>query len=291
MPIPKEGESALGVKEFTPREPVKPAPSEKEGQANTEGETVLSPEEFATQYGKVKVRYQVNGQEVVRDATEIVSRDQLYSGREASIEQRNAESKRLLEEHKQLLADAKKEKPAPVVEPDLEDEDPGVFVDTRINPVIEKINQRIDSLFGSLAPVINEAQFKGGKTVAANLVGDGADDYEERRQEMIEVFERKAGFKLEDNVIAQIQAPYWGQAYLVVRARAGVKAPAKPNEEKPVRKVTVVPAGGGPGSGSGGGNLPSGSPSASLKNAIEGKIPWAKHLATKIKPAPRRETG
>lgn len=257
-------------------------------------EIILSPEQFAQQFGKVKVRYTVNGEEVVRDAPDILKRDQLYSGREGLIEERNSQSARLLQET-QAIRDELAASKGNSVETIAEDsDDPQVFVDKRVEkglaPILEKLNQ-LGSILGDLQPVVGEAQFKGGKE-SLQAMGIDVSDYDARRAQMLKVFETKVGRLLKPEEVSQIKSGLWSQAYLISKT-LNPKTPVKQEVEKSKTKVTVTAIEQSDESNESlrraaitqakNPNL-----SRSLSDAISGKKTWAEHLSTKIKPmAPR----
>lgn len=278
---------------FPVRGLAQPSTGEPEKGAEDEGEEiVLSPEEFAQQFGKVKVRYTVNGEEVVREAPEILKRDQLYSGRERTVETKNSEASRLLEEARRLHSEAleiKKSAGTKADEPPADPDDPKAFVagvvKETVDPRIDRLEQAIMALVGEVAPALETTRFSQGKKVVQGY-GIDVSDYDERREEALAVFERRLGRSLTEQEVGKLTPQLWAQAYLVVKAAL----PKKPKgEEKPKTVVKVVseekegagPSGGAPAQ-------PRANLSRSLQDVLAGKKTMHEHLSTKIKPmAPR----
>ena len=282
LPLPVRG-LQLKVEGQVEKPPEKKAEEEKAS---------LSPEEFIEQFGTLN--------EAAAELDRLRKRDQLYAGRERVIEERNAQSARLLSEVRAQVTELRKTQTAsaePMVDPD----DPKVFVtgivDETITPHIRRLEAQLESLAANLAPAVSDAQFSLAKSQVNNLasrLGTDAEDFDERKSEMLEVMEQHIGRKIESSELGKLKAEHWTEAYLRLREANPKPTPKVEKKEQPApKKIVVMPAGSGARSGSGPGTSSSAtSMGRSLQDAMDGKKTWGEHLAAKIKhPGMQPRTG
>ena len=267
--IEPKGTEGLNFKGFgKPKEITEEKASAETGEGGSQDD-VLTLEEMRKRFPKLKVKMSVAGEEKILSADELGQHYQLTHGRERTIEQRNTESARLQEETRRLHAEALEMRgtagKAKFDEPPADPDDPGVFVDTRVNGVIESkvtpqmeaLNRKVDALLEAIEPTIEDSQAKKAKTILASkgISAEVIASFDDYRQARLDGFAEKAGRTLTPREIAGVSGERWAIDFSMAVASGQVKPKAeeKSSEKLPVqRTVTVKTVGAGGGSGGGG---------------------------------------
>ena len=280
--IEPKGTEGLTFKGFNA--PEKEAEKTSAGDGQDEQEDILTLEEMKQRFPKLKVKMSVAGEEKILAPEELGQHYQLTHGRERTIEQRNAESARLQDELRQLRAEILGMRgtveQSKVETPPADQDDPGVFVDTRatslidtkVTPQIAALNRKVDALLEAVEPTIEDSQIKRAKMILSKQ-GIDISGFDKYRQTRLKTIAAEVGRDLTPKEIANVSGERWVIDYSLAVASGRVKpkeaeteeeAPEKPPTRRTV-KVTTVGAGGG--SGGGGYKPPTGSTDQSLEDA------------------------
>ena len=255
--------------------------------ASEEGEEVLDLEEFSKRNSKVKVKVLIAGEEKLLSPDEAVRYHQKHAGLERTTERKMQEASRLLKEVQDTATRIQTEiagkKEAPVEDPD----DPKVFVkniasaeiDAAVSPKLQKLEGMISDLTSLLEPELAEASKKKAKSILkANKIEA---DFDEYNDQIMGLFEAKAGRELSETEIAKIPASTWVQGYLLVSH--GKPAEAKPNADVREReKIKVVVS---PGATRAGGSPADNEPLSKMMREARDTDDWSKVLRNRgVKP-------